>query len=100
MDEYRCTRGTGCELWEDDDMLLEEGQRRGGDQVEVAPVPVEAPILLPPPYQERLAIPDEPRLEEDGEFHWITDDGMYLIWFGIFILTPSSRCCLHQAHIY
>lgn len=70
---YKCSRGAGCELWEDDDMLLEEDQRQGGanaEEVIAPPQPlVNVPEAAPPLYQEHQAI---------GDFDWIHDDGMCL----------------------
>jgi len=77
MKNYKCSRGVNCPLWEDDDMLLAEDQRRGGvapqeavTPEEVADVsPIHHPVELPPPpppYQEYRVI---------GDFDWIHDNG-------------------------
>ena len=70
---YKCSRGAGCELWEDEEMLLEEDQRHGRANVQEA-VPqqaaIPAPLLdifdlvAPPRYQEAL---------DTGNFEWILE---------------------------
>ena len=82
MEAYKCSRGAGCELWEDDDMLLEEDQRQlrrqGGvdaqqplAQEAIAPPPIfHVPEVAPLQYQEQRVIRD---------FDWIEDEGRYLV---------------------
>jgi len=77
MKNYKCSRGVNCPLWEDDDMLLAEDQRRGRvpqeavTPEEVADVsPIHHPVELPPPpppYQEYRVI---------GDFDWIHDNAV------------------------
>lgn len=73
--EYKCSRGPGCQLWEDDDMLLEEDQRPGGavaqervvrEVAHQAPIP-DMPVFRPPP--------PPPYQHIYGDFGWIEDDG-------------------------
>jgi hypothetical protein len=75
---YKCSRGAGCELWEDDEMLLEEDQRQGRAGVQEA-VPQEAAVLAPrfdifdlvaPP---RYAPPRYQQNPDTGNFEWILE---------------------------
>ncbi|KIM87741.1 hypothetical protein PILCRDRAFT_814454 [Piloderma croceum F 1598] len=75
MEAYKCSRGAGCELWEDDDMLLEEDQRQGGvdaqqplAQEAIAPPHIfHVPGVAPLRHQEQRVIRD---------FDWIEDEGV------------------------
>lgn len=55
----------GCELWEDDDMLLEEDQRHGGPNAR-------EPIAQAPVAQEAITTVPEYRTGV-GDFDWIYD---------------------------
>lgn len=74
---YKCTRGTGCELWDDDDMLLDADQR--GQQIEE---PIDIPELqpvtpepAPPPYILRQY--PQYTVTPQSDYSWIHDDGNF-----------------------
>jgi len=75
MVDYKCTRGTGCELWEDDNMLLEENQRQGANaQAPVPQAPALQDVAPPPPRVEALLAYEE--RHPVGEFDWILDNNV------------------------
>lgn len=69
---YKCLRG--CELWEDDEQLLDEDQREGRRLLPQVDPPaidaIELPnvFMAPPPYN--------PPHYQAVELEWIYDDGM------------------------
>ena len=78
MKAYKCSRGAGCELWEDDDMLLEEDQRQGRVDVQepVAQNPVVQEAIVPPRPPAETAPPPYQEHHVNVEFDWILDNGM------------------------
>ncbi|KZP22010.1 hypothetical protein FIBSPDRAFT_787821 [Athelia psychrophila] len=73
---YRCTRGAGCQLWEDDDQLLDEDQRGDVARPILPAAPrVPAPVLAPAPPAAHQHVPlymrDPPPRYENEEFDWM-----------------------------
>lgn len=60
--EHKCTRGAGCQLWEDDDQLLDQDQRG-------------APAAGIPPHYVSPHMHDPPPRYENGEFGWMYNPG-------------------------
>jgi len=59
---YKCSRGAGCLLWEDSDMLLEVDQRRRG--VNAQELVAEAPAIAAAPVAEVRAVAEAAPVEE------------------------------------
>ena len=70
---YKCSRGAGCELWEDDEMLLEEDQRQGRANVQ-EPVAQEA-IATPAPL---FGVVAPAQFHATGNFEWIHEGNLYV----------------------
>ena len=76
MKVYKCSRGAGCELWEDDEMLLEEDQRQGRVNVR-EPVAQEA-IAPPTPLFGAVAPAQYQEYHTTGDFEWIHEGKLYV----------------------
>lgn len=72
---YKCLRG--CELWEDDEQLLDEDQRQDQPIPRIVDPPaffgLPVPVAAPPPYNPPRY---QAQYQPPAEFEWIYDDGM------------------------
>ena len=61
----KCSRGSGCELWEDEDMLLDEERRHRHEPLDV-PGPAPPVALVDAPPAPAIVHP-----VAEGDFNWI-----------------------------
>jgi len=103
IENYRCTRNPSCELWEDDDMLLDEDARGGAQQVlPHAPLPQPPPSPPPPPAARFTFHAAPPPYEgRPAEFYWITNAGIHFHCIYVTHFTVMTcRLCRLRPPVY